>query len=510
MKVAHPVARRTGQWRTAVVAVLALAGFSAALLQLVFPLLDPTLNTSRGSINGTPYTIYERGRGASATALIAHGFAGSRQLMLPFALTLAHNGYRAVVFDFPGHGQNTSPLGDTADRNDRLDAALQAVRQTVALPEAPVFLVGHSMGSGAVVRAAQATSTDATVALSLITSDTTPDSPRNLLIITGALEGNLRPVAETVVAQVAGGPAIPGTTYGDPGAGTARRMVFPALTEHIGVLYNTTSLRETLGWLDAAQGRTAAADPFIYTPAVWLGLLVISAAALWWVGAQLLPRRVAPLAPGPRTSGWWLAVLLPAILAPLLIWVLPVGNLLPVLVGGPLAAFFAAYGLVTTAALAWTDRAHAMIRLRAGELAAVVALALLFFALVVLTLGVPLQIFALNLAAPPARWWVVLVTALALLPYFVADEWLTRRAGAPRGAYAITKGCFLLALAGAIALDRSLFFLVLIAPLFAVYFCLFGLLSGWLFRRTGTPLIGALLNTMLFAWSIGAVFPLVR
>ena len=33
------------------------------------------------------------------------------------------------------------------------------------------------------------------------------------------------------------------------------------------------------------------------------------------------------------------------------------------------------------------------------------------------------------------------------LPYFVADEWLTRGAGAPRGAYALTKLCFLLSLA---------------------------------------------------------------
>ena len=42
--------------------------------------------------------------------VIAHGFAGSRQLMQSFALSFARNGYIAVTFDFAGHGRNTRSM----------------------------------------------------------------------------------------------------------------------------------------------------------------------------------------------------------------------------------------------------------------------------------------------------------------------------------------------------------------------------------------------------------------
>ena len=65
------------------------------------------LTVQASSVDGTPATIF---RSASAqpgpVVVIAHGFAGSQHLMQPFATTLAHNGYVAVTFDFPGHGLN--------------------------------------------------------------------------------------------------------------------------------------------------------------------------------------------------------------------------------------------------------------------------------------------------------------------------------------------------------------------------------------------------------------------
>ena len=65
----------------------------------------------------TPATVYRRSkRRASAPAVvIAHGFAGSRQLMEAYALTLAHAGYVAVSFDFEGHGRNPTPMSGDLD-----------------------------------------------------------------------------------------------------------------------------------------------------------------------------------------------------------------------------------------------------------------------------------------------------------------------------------------------------------------------------------------------------------
>ena len=52
----------------------------------------------------TPVTIFQpEAMTRAPVILIAHGFAGSQQLMQSFALTLARNGYTAVTFDFPGH-----------------------------------------------------------------------------------------------------------------------------------------------------------------------------------------------------------------------------------------------------------------------------------------------------------------------------------------------------------------------------------------------------------------------
>jgi alpha-beta hydrolase superfamily lysophospholipase len=42
--------------------------------------------------------------------VIAHGFAGSRQLMAAWQLTLAQAGYVTASFDFEGHGRNPVPM----------------------------------------------------------------------------------------------------------------------------------------------------------------------------------------------------------------------------------------------------------------------------------------------------------------------------------------------------------------------------------------------------------------
>jgi hypothetical protein len=73
-----------------------------------------------------------------------------------------------------------------------------------------------------------------------------------------------------------------------------------------------------------------------------------------------------------------------------------------------------------------------------------------------------------------------------------------------------TKLLFLASLAAAVALDlRELFFLIILAPALAVFFLVFGLFSGWAYRATGHPAVGALANAVVFATAIGVTFPLV-
>ncbi|GAB4210570.1 MAG: alpha/beta fold hydrolase [Roseiflexaceae bacterium] len=476
-----------------------------------------------------PATLYAPARPLGPAVVIAHGFAGSQQLMQPFALTLARAGYTAITFDFPGHGQNSTPLGEGAGRAAGLDRALdQVVALARGRSDGRVALLGHSMGSQAVVRYAQEhPAIEATVAVSLVYSGVTPSSPRNLLVLTGALEGNLRPLAQQVADAAAGGTAQPGVTYGSFADGNARRVVFPASVEHIGVLYSPTSMAESLDWLNAAFGQPAPASPFLDERPSALGLIYLGAIILFFAlfatpkrptAEPTLPTQAAPTTQNTtlktqNSLNWWLVAVLPAVVAPLLLRVLPAGDLLPILVGGPLALLFALYGLLTAAGLWWLHRQggqRGVVALPPRRLLASVAVALLVVGYVFLTFGLPAQWYVLNYFPPPVRLPIFVAVALAMLPYFLADEWLTRARPAPRGAYAITKACFLGGLVLAIVLDRSLSFLTLIAPLFLLYFVVYGAFSGLVFRRTGSPLAGALANTLIFAWSVAAVFPLVR
>ncbi len=62
-------------------------------------------------VGETPATVWRRADAVEApVVVIAHGFAGSRQLMDSFALSLAQAGYIAVSFDFAGHGRNPVPM----------------------------------------------------------------------------------------------------------------------------------------------------------------------------------------------------------------------------------------------------------------------------------------------------------------------------------------------------------------------------------------------------------------
>ncbi len=94
--------------------------------------------------------------------------------------------------------------------------------------------------------------------------------------------------------------------------------------------------------------------------------------------------------------------------------------------------------------------------------------------------------------------------------HLLSDEWLTRGPGAARGAYAASKVAFVVSLAIAVALDlERLFFLIIIVPVIVLFFVVYGLFSGWTYRRTGHPFVAGIANAVAFAWAIGVTFPLL-
>ena len=547
------------RWLVGLLSLLAIAAGSWQL-----EAASSGLVVTRQWLGTMPVTVFRPAAAAGQPAkaapvlLVAHGFAGSQQLMQPFATTLARSGWLVITFDFPGHGRNSAPmrggLQDTRLSQQTLLAAMDQVAVLArtwaqagqsgnsAAPVAGYAVLGHSMASDIVVRHAQAhPEVFATVGLSLfapsIQVGTAANSPRNLLVISGALEPAmmateaLRVVGLSASAGVGQGAAALGQTVGNFAQGTARRAVLAPGVEHISVLYSATSLAETRAWLAAAAGQPLLAGGFIDARGPALGWLLLGVVGLAWPLSGGLPLLISPAllaAQQPRARGhtrtrshtrsptrtrWWrwpapaLVAVLPALLTPLLLWPLPT-KLLPLLLGDYLLLHFALYGLLSAAtSLLLVRRAP---RLPPGSGRALLLAIGLATAYALLAVGLPLDRYVFNLQPGLVRLPLIAALCAGTLPYFWADEAWTRDPAAPPAAYLVSKLCFLLSLVAAIALNPGrLFFLAIIVPAILVLFVVYGLFSRWIFRRTGVPLVAAVANALVFACFIGATFPLV-
>ncbi|MGP1252799.1 MAG: alpha/beta hydrolase [Kiloniellales bacterium] len=493
--------------------LLGLASVVAGLWQL--STATAGLDVERTRLGATPVTVYRAAdTGPAPVVLIAHGFAGSQQLMAPFAVSLARAGYLAVTYDLLGHGRNRSALtgdvtAETGATRNLLREMAEVAEHARALPGADgrLALLGHSMASDIVVRyaAERQAEVSATVAVSLFSRVVTAETPKNLLIVVGAWEPGLREEGLRVLRLSGGETAQEGETVGSFAEGDARRLVFADSVEHIGVLYSRESLAESVTWLNEVFGRTQTASLDARGP--WLGLLFGGLLLLAYPLSRVLPR-VAPTRLGAnlRWRRFALLALVPAVLTPLVLRVLPT-DFLPILVGDYLAAHFALYGLLTALGL-WVSGSFrdlpAVLWRRASLATGLLALYSLG------ALGLALDSFALSFVPTEARLPLIAVMIAGTVPYFLADEWLTRGATAPRGAYPLSKLCFALSLAIAVALDfQRLFFLIMIIPLILVFFLVYGLFSRWAYRATGQPLVGGLANALAFAWAIAVTFPIL-
>jgi len=345
--------------------------------------------------------------------------------------------------------------------------------------------------------------------------------PRDLLFVFGELEPEmLHQSGREAVAAASGGqvsdPAAvePGRTYGDPADGSARRLLLAPGVEHIGVLYGQGGIGAALDWLNQAFTRTS--DGFIDARGRALGWLFLGIVALAWPLSRLLPRAATrPLGAGLGWRQLLPAAILPAVFTPLLLRFLP-SDYLPILLGDYLALHFGVYGLLTMLAIWFTPKSRdgaasespgaprrVLWRgLIIGTLAA--------SAYLTLAIALPLNQYVTAFMPGAERFWIVLGILPGTWAYFTADGWLTHGEGSPRWAPVLTKTLFLLSLVGAVALNLSqLFFLIIIIPAILAFFLLYGLIGGWVYRRTRHPLVGALAIGLAFAWSIAVTFPVV-
>jgi len=489
------------------------AGIAVILIALsIWQLEQDRIGLTISPLDGTgttPASLYLRdGAEPAPVVVIAHGFAGSRQLMEPFTLTLAQAGYVVVSFDFEGHGRNPVPMsGDVTsiDGTTRLlmEETARVARAALAHPRADGRLayLGHSMASDIVIRQALSEPPgDAVVAVSMFSQAVTAMEPVNLLAISGAWETQLTQEALRVL-KLTDPDAELGQTTGDPAKSTGRRAVVAPMVEHVGVLYSQTALSEARDWLDAVFGRSSA-EP-VPLRGGWIALLLLSTVALGWPLARSLPRSDAAR-PQPSRRGFWLAALVPAIITPLVLAPFDL-RFLPVLVADYLAVHLAVYGALSLLFCWRLGLLRGQFPARAFWIAGAIA------AFGIAVFGGVLDRYVASFVPHAGRVPVIAGLALGAVPFLLGDAILSAGGRAPLWRGLVLRLAFLGSLALAVALDfEGLFFLVIILPVIVLFFLLFGTMGGWVGRRTGLPAAGGIGLGLVLAWSIGVSFPMFQ
>ncbi len=448
------------------------------------------------TVGPTPVTRMTDGSGGPPV-VIAHGFAGSRQMMQGYGLVLAQAGYTVHAFDFEGHGRHPDPMSGDVNAIEGTTRLLMAQTETVIEAarqgDTPVALLGHSMATDVLVRVAEETDgIGPLVLLSAFSNQIDAARPTDLLLITGAWEPGLSDFAVEAVRMVDPDASAGQTvTQGD----IRRRAVLAPAVEHVAILHSRAGRAEALTWLNGFYDRTRTAP----VPQTGWALLTLLAAltALAAPLARLLPATAKP-APHLTLRHFALVVLLPALTAPLLAAPLDT-RLLPVLVADYLALHLALYGALQLALLVWLRRAL-------PRPALIAALALVLWGLG--TFGLALDRYGANFLPTAQRLWIIAALSLGAVPFMLADAWLA--AGAPLWQRVTARLTFFVSLGIAVALDfEGLFFLLMIGPVILLFWLTFGLMGRFVSARSGAGAAGLGLGLIL-AWALGVSFPLFQ
>lgn len=484
--------------RQAIVAGLAVLCIALGLWGLEAP--RSGLAISQSSVGETPVTVMRLPDAQGPVAVIAHGFAGSRQLMAAWQLSLARAGFITVSFDFEGHGRNPVPMsGDVTsiDGTTRLlmEETARVTDYAVALPgaEPRVALVGHSMASDVVVRQGLADDrVQAIVGISVFSQAVTAEEPQNLLLLNGAWEGALRAEAQRVMAELG---AVEGETVGTPGEGFARRAEAVPFVEHVGVLYAPAGIGSGINWLATSFGAVPQAGPVSLGP--WIILTLFGVVLLVLPLVRPLPEGAPPWHPDRRL--FWALAVGPAVVTPALLSLFET-RFLPVLVADYLALHLALYGALVLAGAAWAGGLPA----RRGLL-----LGLGFAAYGILVFGGIMDRYVGSFLPHPGRIAVILAILPGAVLAMLADAVLSEATRATLWRRVVARGMFLISLGIAVALDfERLFFLIIILPVILLFYLSYGMMGRFVGKRTGSVVAMGLGLGVILGWALGVTFPM--
>ena len=444
-----------------------------------------------------PITIITKSAGVASTrplVLIAHGFSGSEVLMRGFSLTLAHAGYTVAAWDFPGHAANPMPL----DYDNLIQApvtALQVVRDLKLADTSRIAILGHSMGSGvAMDYGFENPVVDATIAVSPVPRNLSPNSPTNILFLAGSLEPKFLENARDNLGSLGG-------EGGDFRLGTARKLVSIPNVEHISILFVPFAHSQACLWLDQVFGTQP--DKIIYHDkripwylVALLGVLLLGV-ALSPLTTRLNSHQIY-VHDGIRIG---LILAVSALTSTLLLWFLirigiPVQNLFSISVGGYLFLWF-----IISGTLGWLLLRPKGLKPSLHDLSA----AILVFLTLWLGIGLLGHYVWLHWILSPYKFMLWIVGGFLILPWFymcgltLSDT----RIKSQITWWLIQNVIILLAIFLAVTLTPNLSFLIIILPLYPIILAIHAIIASFQ-RSTWAYAISA---AFFLSWLFLSVFP---
>ncbi len=452
-----------------------------------------------GTVGMVPLHVYVPSAAARASAagetgpgvVVAHGFAGSARLMHAWSLALATAGFTVVAPDLPGHGAASTPMQGPESLAAVLDVAIAHLAALPSVDAGRIALLGHSMGSGAVLERgiARPDRVRAVVAVSPTDAQVDTGLPLDLLLIAGANEARFVANAESLLERAGG-------ERGEPGDTDARRLIIIPLVEHVSVLFSRSAQDASIDWIASALDHT----PDARAPRGPLGgwaLLVVGLLVLW----QAIGLSTTTPAPAPqRRRGAWLA--LPAgglaATASLVIIVrsVDIAAALGMLVAGEVGLWFLMTGAV------W---------LRFGVRPSRPDVRDIGWA--VLATGVLIGVGA-SASLAWAPWWLpdvrvvpALLLMLAVLPFSVAAAAMLhgRRGVSAVGIWLVTSAVVLVTLGAAASVVPGIGFLLLVLPLLPGILAAMSVVAVGIDRPWATGSAGA----VFLGWLLAMLFPLI-
>jgi pimeloyl-ACP methyl ester carboxylesterase len=434
------------------------------------------------------------------TVLIAHGLAGSEELMRGFALTLAHAGYTTISWDFEGHGSNPNPFilgSNSTDLLRNAEAALKEAGSTGLIDAAHVAILGHSMGSGvALLYGVSYPDTLATIAISPVKQQVSSDLPHNLLLMAGSLEPQFVANAQDILTTA-------GEDNSDFANGTARKLEVIPNVEHISILFSPTAQSYAQSWLDSVFGSQPGAENYTDRRILWFGAGILGFILLSNAGLNSIPSSSASRARAVPVWFKLIGLLGGGLISTFILYLVSllgvnVSQVLGFLVGGYILIWFALAGITNLIII----RPHISALTRKGLLKGLIGFAALW-----LGVGLLGNYVWLPWLLIPARFWFWIPGSIILVPWFLSygEAAKLAKTSAQVGWWLVEVISVLGSLYLALRLNPELGFMLLILPIFPIMLGLNMLVispkhGAWAYAIPGA---------MFTSWLVLSAFPLL-